>query len=464
MLVSSKNFPQSTNSSTRHTLVLRHGSRNVLVLLPRTYQELLTITRSVFGMARSSAFVFETSDLDICQDIAVEIHPATWEAVALTVSSLVVKERNLGSSSRARGQRDNAALQHSRTIHGNSPITTRRAHDAPSGSSNEATQSDNGLTPATSYDDVPDSMPTDDFAEEELGSYDDDFEDTPAPPKGKGKAKASSRPRIESDEEDEYDDDGHADDAAAARGPGWFVPYPVQNTAIKADPSFSILPLSPPKRMGLPATSPQRLSVHAPVLFSPRVKSGVSNPAAPPVLSDEEQVEVRVPPTKPLRKPVQVVPDALSHTDGTSKEPTAPTSAALKDAQHEYPPQPKFNPQLKVPAQFAAAPAAAPTSAPAPAQTPAKAASQSTQPFDKILITIRHPPTEKENKFKVKSTHLVGRVLTSACAAFGLSPTGATLMEWMEEDGLETTSSCANDASMGSVAIDGSIFVIELAK
>ncbi|KAI9441835.1 hypothetical protein H4582DRAFT_1935330 [Lactarius indigo] len=452
MLVSSKNFPQSTNSSTRHTLVLRHGSRNVLVLLPRTYQELLAITRSVFSMARSSTFVFETSDLDICQDVAVEIHPATWEAVALSLSSLVVKERNLGSS-RARGQRDNATLHHSHNAHGNSPLVTRHPHDAPSGSSND--QSDNGLTPATSYDDVPDSMPTDDFAEEELGSYDDDFNYTPAPPKGKGKAKATSRARIESDDDDdEDDDDGRAEDAGGARGPGWFVPHPVQSTAIKADPSFSILPLSSPKRVGVPATSPQRLSVHG-GLFSPRAKSGVNNLAPAPVLSDEEQVEARSP-VKPLRKPVQLVPDASPLTDGTPKEPAAPTTAALKDAQHEYPPQPKFNPQLKVPAQFAPAPA----SAPAPAQTPTKAS----QPFDKILITIRHPPTEKENKFKVKSTHLVGRVLTSACSAFGLNPTGATLMAWTEEDGLEMTSSCTNDASMGSVATDGAIFIIELAK
>jgi hypothetical protein len=40
------------------------------------------------------------------------------------------------------------------------------------------------------------------------------------------------------------------------------------------------------------------------------------------------------------------------------------------------------------------------------------------------LITIRHPPSEKENKFKVKATHTVGRVLSSACVAFGLNPNG----------------------------------------
>lgn len=230
-------------------------------------------------------------------------------------------------------------------------------HDAPSGSSNEATQSENGLTPGTSYDDVPDSMPTDDLAEEELGSYDDDFEETPAPLKGKGKANASSRARIESDDEDEYNNDGHAEGAGVARGPGWLVPHPVQSTAAtKADPSFSILPLSPSKRVGpSAATSPQRLSVHAPGLFSPRVKSGVNNPTPPPVLSDEEQ-EVRIP-FKSQRKPVQVVPDAsllpsggLSsfwldllkdsnyvNSSGASKEPVAPTPTVLNDVQHECP-------------------------------------------------------------------------------------------------------------------------------
>ena len=46
---------------------------------------------------------------------------------------------------------------------------------------------------------------------------------------------------------------------------------------------------------------------------------------------------------------------------------------------------------------------------------------------DKLLITIRHPPTEKENKFKVKATHTVGRVLSSACLAFGLNVDGYVL-------------------------------------
>lgn len=50
--------------------------------------------------------------------------------------------------------------------------------------------------------------------------------------------------------------------------------------------------------------------------------------------------------------------------------------------------------------------------------------STTTPPNDKLLITIRHPPTDKENKFKVKATHTVGRVLSSACLAFGLNASG----------------------------------------
>ncbi len=37
-------------------------------------------------------------------------------------------------------------------------------------------------------------------------------------------------------------------------------------------------------------------------------------------------------------------------------------------------------------------------------------------------------------------------------------------MVWTEEDGVEATYPCANDASMGSVATEGSTFIIELPK
>jgi hypothetical protein len=52
-------------------------------------------------MVDSPNFVFETRDLDICRDDTVEIHPAAWEAVAMSISTLSVRYQfqDLGSSS-----------------------------------------------------------------------------------------------------------------------------------------------------------------------------------------------------------------------------------------------------------------------------------------------------------------------------------------------------------------------------
>jgi hypothetical protein len=51
-----------------------------------------TITRAVFDTAPSSTIVFfKTTNLNICQGVAVEIHPSAREAVALTVRPVVVK-------------------------------------------------------------------------------------------------------------------------------------------------------------------------------------------------------------------------------------------------------------------------------------------------------------------------------------------------------------------------------------
>lgn len=58
----------------------------------------MTTTRAVFGVAITSTLVFETTDLDVCQDTAVEIHPAAWEAIALTVSTIVVKKKESAPS------------------------------------------------------------------------------------------------------------------------------------------------------------------------------------------------------------------------------------------------------------------------------------------------------------------------------------------------------------------------------
>jgi hypothetical protein len=69
-----------------------------MLRLSNIFQELMTTTRAVFGPAITPTLVFETSDLDVCRDVAVEIHPAAWEAISLTVSTVVVKKKDSASS------------------------------------------------------------------------------------------------------------------------------------------------------------------------------------------------------------------------------------------------------------------------------------------------------------------------------------------------------------------------------
>ena len=155
-------------------------------------------------------------------------------------------------------------------------LTLKRAQKATSRLPCEVTKSVSG--PTTSYDDVPDSLPTDDLGDEEFGSYDDDFDLTPAVRKVKGK----SRARIESDGE-------HDDEEESAEGPNIArLPASYISRNIKFEPSFLIVP-SPPKR-STPAASPQRITrPHR--LFSPKAKLVLAKPVAPippPAPSDEE--------------------------------------------------------------------------------------------------------------------------------------------------------------------------------
>jgi hypothetical protein len=55
---------------------------------------------------------------------------------------------------------------------------------------------------------------------------------------------------------------------------------------------------------------------------------------------------------------------------------------------------------------------------------------------DKVLITIEHPPTGQENRFKVKNKHIVERVLARACNAFGIDSTKYVI--FLVNDRLET--------------------------
>jgi hypothetical protein len=137
---------------------------------------------------------------------------------------------------------------------------------------------------ATSYDDLQDSLPTDDFAEEELGSHDDDVDVAPASRKGKGMMR--SRPRIESDDELEGgDEEGYVEAPPAVKSP------PSHRIRKAVEPTFSIIPSSS-KRV---ATSPKTVRGTGGLLSPVRPRSALIKSVPPPVLSDEEEWETKSP-------------------------------------------------------------------------------------------------------------------------------------------------------------------------
>jgi hypothetical protein len=133
----------------------------------------------------------------------------------------------------------------------------------------------------TSYDDIPDALPTDDLAEEDLASYDDNDYDIDAAPLAQRKGKGKARVRIESDDEPEDgDEDGYVVKLPAS--------YRLRNAV---EPSFSITPSSSSPKRVTTATPPRtvRGSGGARGLFSPiRVRSGLAKTFQPPAHSDEE--------------------------------------------------------------------------------------------------------------------------------------------------------------------------------
>jgi hypothetical protein len=137
---------------------------------------------------------------------------------------------------------------------------------------------------ASSYDDLQDSLPTDDLAEEELGSHDDDLDVAPAPRKGKGTMR--SRPRIESDDELENgDEEGYVEAPPVVKSP---LSHRIRKAA---EPTFSIVPSSSKRVVNSPKTVRGTGGLFSPV----RPRSVLIKSVPPPVLSDEEQWETKSP-------------------------------------------------------------------------------------------------------------------------------------------------------------------------
>lgn len=166
-----------------------------------------------------------------------------------------------------------------------SSLTPRRTHIAASGSFNDVLQSEIGPSAsATSYDDLQDSLQTDDFAEGELEPHGDDLDIAPAPRKGKGTMRF--RPRIESDDEfEEGDEGGYVEAPPIVKSP------PSRRIRKAVEPTFSIVPSSS-KRV---ATSPKTVRGTGGFFSPARPRSAHIKSVPPPVLSDEEQWEIKPP-------------------------------------------------------------------------------------------------------------------------------------------------------------------------
>ena len=170
-----------------------------------------------------------------------------------------------------------------------SSLTPKRAHIAASGSYNDVLHSEIGPSAsATSYDDLQDSLPTDDLAEEELGSHDDDLDVAPAVRKGKGTMQ--SRPRIESDDELEDDDEeGYVEAPPVVKSP------PSHRIRKAVEPTFSIIPSSSKRISTSPKTVRGTGGLFSPVRPRSVLMPGLIKSVPPPVLSDEEQWETKSP-------------------------------------------------------------------------------------------------------------------------------------------------------------------------
>jgi hypothetical protein len=189
--------------------------------------------------------------------------------------------------------------------------------------------------PATSYDDIPDALPTDDLAEEDLGSFDDDVDIALAPRKGKGKA----RVRVESDvDAEDGDEEGYVEALPVAKLP---ASYRLRHAV---EPSFSIAPSSSPKRVGTPPRTVRGLrGAHGP--FSPvKVRSSLGK-SFPPATPSDEEGDVKPPAYKPTRvasdespRPgSQSLPDPISWpcADAIAVPETAPNGTPEKAMQND---------------------------------------------------------------------------------------------------------------------------------
>ncbi|KAI0061894.1 hypothetical protein BV25DRAFT_1916552 [Artomyces pyxidatus] len=385
MRVTSSLLPNSTQSSQADVLILKHAQRRVLVGVPKTFQDLITVSRELFALAPEVNLTFETDDLNICQQVAVEIHPTCWDAISLALCTVNIKtERAIKNTVRE------PAVER---VVGRAPSVPVMATEIPVNPSS-----------GSSVDDDMVNIPSDDLYDDELYEEGDDTEVSPM--KGKGRA----RQRIESEEEEEEEEEEEDIMPGSSTQPTIESAIPamssVKTSLVRAAPASASHVLTPKDNVR--------------DMFSPNGKTALSY--------DKDDWNT-------MGKNTDNVGAGSPSLDRISKSKGTPQKA-VKYPSLDATPAPKFKPQVAHPADAL--------------------------PDGKILITIAHPSSGQESKFKVKGKHLVGRVLASACAAFKIDATHAKLLIQTEDDGVEMSYECKIDESMAEAGADnGSHFTIQ---
>ncbi|KAA1477504.1 hypothetical protein DENSPDRAFT_588410 [Dentipellis sp. KUC8613] len=466
MLVSSTLGPRAQGVlSEGEVMLLKYGSKRMLVEVPSDYEGLVNLTRDVFSIEYDKV-TFETADLDICGGETAEIHSRVWSSICNVVGVVNVSIQSIDSSRYAPVPLE--ALHEDIGKENVCPSGVRLSlKGSGSTSSRSAAASKGVLSPreesSQDYDKLADEMeniPNSDELDDQLDEDNEYYDEQPVSPT-KAKGKGRTRNQIMSDDEEEQDEEQVEEQVLAPSS----SKNTASNTASPAASRFSterdVKGFSSPKVKAAPRDVDD--------LFSPREKSRPQKSSSlRKDIEDDETEEEHVSSPNRQEEGVKLLFKERLQTSSSTSSPRKETyvksgsKTSYTDTKSETTASPKpatskFKPAVRASASREASVASRAAEEPAaPASKKHAATEEKPGPDEKIFVTISHPPSGAESKFKFKGKHAVGRVLMSACQAFHLESEGAKLMlldEEYLEDGIEMTSELSNYDTMHQAGV-----------
>ncbi|VDB88934.1 unnamed protein product [Peniophora sp. CBMAI 1063] len=470
----------ATSPSGGDVLVLSSGLKRVLVPVPASYGELVTLTKDTFNFD-TDALVFETDDLNICRGSSVEIHKSSWEAVRSvvgTVSVVVVKGDAATSSRRIRvstsiqqglNEQDVKPMSTSSRVSVSSRVLTEKQITLKEEQEN--------VLPSSLDGDVETQVEDELFGETAEEEEEEDI--LLSPVKGKGRA----RNRILSDDEDELNEPATSTLSVKHTVNRFVSPRPsaasARPTPRDVDDMFS--PARPVRSKKAPVMSNDSSEENDENLAPPRIRLSAARRVTPIAFEEEDEIDENTAPS-PLRQ-------SIARSEARISTSTNPEVRSVKKTPHKtnnYAAQDEVSPSPKPkfrPARSPQPTASGSSSGHAPVQR--SALRQSTLNFDaeesqksrkvepiaplreaeplpdeKILVTIAHPDSQQESKFKIKGKHTVEKILKPACQAFGLDMNYARLILEEEVDGIEMSSECDRHQTMISAGVRNNSYLV----